>query len=65
MAVFGVLAPRYTRWFTTPHRENTPRAQCPACRGGGTINGVGCGGCDGSGHAEDDDPTAAATRRRK
>lgn len=42
-----------------PHRENAPRTQCGGCAGGGEINGIFCGDCDGRGwHAEHNPPPA-------
>lgn len=39
----------FSKWFTTPHRENPPRQQCRPCMGGGEINGLDCAECGGRG----------------
>jgi hypothetical protein len=58
MTVFARPAsrPLFTRWNITPHRENAPRSQCPACAGGGTINDVDCVTCDRRGWHDADHP---------
>ena len=45
-----------------PHRENAPRTQCPACAGGGEINGLDCGDCGGLGWHDEQNPPPAERR---
>jgi DnaJ-class molecular chaperone len=45
-----------------PHRENAPRTQCRGCAGGGDINGIFCGDCDGRGWHDEHNPAPAERR---
>ena len=50
----------FSRFYSTPHRENPPREQCIACAGGGEINGLDCTECRGIGYFDVTNPPRKA-----
>ena len=51
----------FSKWYTTPHRENAPRTQCTGgCAGGGEINGIQCRDCGGLGYHDAQHPKRTA-----